>query len=166
MIAEPDVALTDYALVVKTFLFTFWIYRTGPLSSKPLQRWFLLLFASIGMAALVGGTVHGFLTDTRSPAARICWLITMILLGITALSEYGIAARLLLSPRSANSPKYRGRSLAQKMCFRMTSCGNQGQPESLSEMDFVEQRIKQLTNNHMSLSYRFLIRESLSPTDS
>jgi hypothetical protein len=102
MIAEPDVALTDYALVVETFLFTFWMYRIRPLSSKSLQRWFLLLFASIGIAALVGGTVHGFLTDARSQAARICWLMTMILLGITALSEYGIAARLLFSPRSAN----------------------------------------------------------------
>ena len=102
MIAEPDVALTDYALVVETFLFTFWMYRIRPLSSKSLQRWFLLLFASIGIAALVGGTVHGFLTNPRSQAARICWLLTMILLGITALSEYGIAARLLLSPRSAN----------------------------------------------------------------
>ena len=89
MIAEPDVALTDYALVVETFLFTFWMYRIRPLSSKSLQRWFLLLFASIGIAALVGGTVHGFLTDARSQAARICWLMTMILLGITALSEYG-----------------------------------------------------------------------------
>jgi hypothetical protein len=102
MIAEPDVALTDYALVVETFLFTLWMYRIRPLSSKSLQRWFLLLFASIGIAALVGGTVHGFLTDARSQAARICWLMTMILLGITALSEYGIAARLLLGPRSAN----------------------------------------------------------------
>jgi hypothetical protein len=33
---------------------------------------------------------------------RFCWLITLIFLGITALSEYGIAARLLLTLRSGN----------------------------------------------------------------
>ena len=102
MIAEPDVALTDYALVVETFIFTVGIYRLRSPSSKLLKLWFLLLFASIGVAALVGGTVHGFLTDPRSPATRFCWVLTLILLGITALSEYGTAAQLLLPPHSAN----------------------------------------------------------------
>ena len=100
MIAEPDVALTDYALVVESFLFTFWIHRSHP--SNSLKLWFVLLFGSIGLAALVGGTVHGFLTDSQSPASRVCWLMTMILLGITALSESGIAARLLFARQPGN----------------------------------------------------------------
>ena len=100
MIAEPDVALTDYALAVESFLFSFWLHRSHP--SNSLKLWFVLLFGSIGAAALVGGTVHGFLTDPNSPMTRFCWLITLIFLGITALSEYGIAARLLLTPRSGN----------------------------------------------------------------
>src|SRR5262245_13706957 len=99
MIAEPDVALTDYALVLESFLFSAWIYRMRPANS--LKPWFALLFGSIGLAAFVGGTVHGFLTDPQSRVTRICWLITMIVLGITALSEYGVAARMLFPPWSA-----------------------------------------------------------------
>ena len=95
MIAEPDVALTDYALVVESFLFSFWLHRTHP--SNSLRSWFVLLFGSIGLAALVGGTVHGFLTDAESPVTKFCWVLTLIFLGMTAFSEYGIAARLLLT---------------------------------------------------------------------
>lgn len=100
MIAEPDVALTDYALVVETLLLGFWTCRSY--TSNSLKPWFVLLFWSISVAAFVGGTVHGFLTDPQSFGARASWLITMIFLGLTALSEYGIAAHLLFSSRSAN----------------------------------------------------------------
>src|SRR5689334_1042636 len=100
MIAEPDVALTDYGLVVESLLFSAWIYRVRAANS--LKPWFVLLFGSIGLAAFVGGTVHGFLTDPQSRMTTICWLITMIILGITALSEYGIGAHLMFAPQSAN----------------------------------------------------------------
>jgi hypothetical protein len=100
MIAEPDVALTDYALAVESFLFSAWIH--GIRASSSLRFWFVVLFGSIGMAAFVGGTVHGFLTDPQTRASSICWMITMIVLGISALSEYGIAARILLAPRPGN----------------------------------------------------------------
>src|SRR5215475_8273184 len=100
MMAEPDVALTDYALVLESFLFSAWIYKLRPANS--LRPWFVLLFGSIGLAALVGGTVHGFLTDPHSRLTRICWLNTMIILGMTALSEYGLATRILFPPRSAS----------------------------------------------------------------
>ena len=100
MIAEPDVAFTDYALAVESFLFGFWVNRAQPSNSA--KSWFVVLFVSIGLAALVGGTVHGFLTDSQSPAARFCWLVTMIFLGITAFAEYGIGARLMLSPQLGN----------------------------------------------------------------
>ncbi len=100
MIAEPDVALTDYALVVETFLFGLWMYRSN--GFKPLNVWFVFLFWSIAVAALLGGTVHGFFPDPRSSMARVSWLTTMIFLGLTALAEYGIAAHLLLTSRLAN----------------------------------------------------------------
>src|ERR1700756_933279 len=100
MIAEPDVALTDYALVVETFLFGWWISRSNGFS--PLKVWFVFLFWSIAVAALVGGTVHGFFPDPRSSMARVSWLLPMVFVGVTALAEYGIAAHLLLTPRLAN----------------------------------------------------------------
>ena len=100
MIAEPVVALTDYALVVETFLFGLWLYRSH--ASNSLKAWFVILFWSISVAALVGGTVHGFFTDPQSAIARVSWALTMIFLGLTALSEYAIAAHLLLTRRLSN----------------------------------------------------------------
>ena len=100
MIAEPDVALTDYALVLETFLLGFWLCRSH--GSNSLKAWFLLLFWSISVAAFVGGTVHGFFTDPKSSIARVSWLVTMIFLGLTALAEYGIAAHLLLTRGLSN----------------------------------------------------------------
>jgi len=99
MIAEPDVALTDYALFVESVLFCFWIYARN--RSHPLTRWFLLLFGSIALASAFGGTVHGFLTNPQSPVSRAFWYATMILLGLTALSEFGIAARMSFAARAA-----------------------------------------------------------------
>ena len=99
MIAEPDVALTDYGLFFESCLFCFWIHRRN--RSHPLTRWFLLLFSSIALAAALGGTVHGFLTDPHSGVRIVVWYGTMILLGVTGLSEFGIAAHLLLPPRAA-----------------------------------------------------------------
>jgi len=87
-------------LVVETFLLGLWLYRSR--GSNSLKAWFVILFWSISIAALVGGTVHGFFTDPQSTIATVSWLLTMIFLGLTALAEYGIAAYLLLTQRSAN----------------------------------------------------------------
>jgi len=100
MIAEPDVALTDYALTAETLILGFWIRRSY--TSSPLKKWFMLLFWSIGVAAVIGGTVHGFVTSPDSYMGKLLWLTTMSVLGITALSEYGIAAHLLFNSGLAN----------------------------------------------------------------
>jgi hypothetical protein len=62
LLTEPDVSLTDYALAAESALFVHLLYfRNRPASH--VRMWFALLFASLGLASLSGGTVHGFFLD-------------------------------------------------------------------------------------------------------
>lgn len=59
MITEPDVTLTDYGLALECVLFTYLLHQQGHWRNS-IRAWFILFFGSVGLAALAGGTVHGF----------------------------------------------------------------------------------------------------------
>jgi hypothetical protein len=100
-VTEPDVALTDYAVALECVLFLVLLQRHG---TRPggLRPWFALFFASVSAASFFGGTVHGFFLDERSLASAVLWPMTLLATGVTALSAWAIAARLLFSRRVAN----------------------------------------------------------------
>jgi len=87
---EPDVALTDYALAIECVLFAYLVRR----------REHALFFGSAAVASLAGGTVHGFFLDVRTLGNAVLWRITLIAIGVTALSAWAIGARMLC-PASA-----------------------------------------------------------------
>ena len=91
MIAEPDVALTDYGLVVECGVFSWCLDRTSPAG-----RWFATFFGATAAAALVGGTVHGFFPDADALASRLLWQATLLGIGMTALAGWAAGAHLLL----------------------------------------------------------------------
>lgn len=95
---EPDVTLTDYALAIECALFAFLLYCNGD-RSAPTRPWFILFFASIGVATLTGGTVHGFFLDTESMGYWILWPLTLVAGGVAALATWAIAAKLGLSEK-------------------------------------------------------------------
>ena len=97
MITEPDVTLTDYGLAAECALFTYLLYRWGD-RQEPLRTWFILFFGSGGVAALVGGTVHGFFLGTETAGNAILWRATLVAIGVTALAVWGIGARIQFSP--------------------------------------------------------------------
>lgn len=100
MLADPDVALTDFGLALECGLFTCLLARRrarGP----ALRRWWLLFFASVGLASFAGGLVHGFFDDPASPRGAALWLLTLLAIGGAALAGWGIGAWLLLSPAAA-----------------------------------------------------------------
>lgn len=104
MITEPDVTFTDYGLAIECALLTVLLFRQGDSQddSKPsFRRWFLLFFGSLGLAALTGGTVHGFFLDEDSLGYTILWPATLIALGITAWASWAIGAELRFSPPAA-----------------------------------------------------------------
>lgn len=96
---EPDVALTDFGLAVECACLAAWLQRRIPARSR-LRTWFVIFFAALGIGAVLGGIAHGFLPDTRSTIYHAVWSATLLAIGITALSSWAVAARLLFSGRA------------------------------------------------------------------
>ncbi len=96
MIAEPDIALTDYGLTAECAAFSYLLARRGG-RGQPLRRRFVLFFGSAAAAALTGGTVHGFFPDPETAGARLLWAATLLAAGITALAAWGAGARIQFS---------------------------------------------------------------------
>jgi hypothetical protein len=98
---EPDVTLTDYALFVECALFAWLVARIGVRSSA-LRRWVVVFFGSTALAAVFGGTVHGFFAGETSGVGRGLWALSMLAIGAAALAGWAIGAHLLLSPERAD----------------------------------------------------------------
>lgn len=92
---EPDVTLTDYALALECALFTWLLARRGGIR-QPLQRWWALFFGAVGLAALTGGTVHGFFLDPQTTGHAILWPATLLAIGLASLAAWVIGAELIL----------------------------------------------------------------------
>ena len=93
-IHEPAVTLTDYALALLCAAVV-WLLWRGRGFGKP-RFWMVVFFAGAGLAALFGGTVHGFfdLEGTRENYAL--WSATMVSIGVAALGAWGLGARMVL----------------------------------------------------------------------
>jgi hypothetical protein len=100
MMSEPDVTLTDYGLAIECAVLALLLLRQGNFHG-PLRIWFALFFASVGLAALAGGTVHGFFPGEETLGHAILWPTVLIAIGFTALAGWAIGARLLFAPRPA-----------------------------------------------------------------
>jgi hypothetical protein len=97
---QVDVSLTDYGLAAECVYFSFLISRSrSGASGFPLL--FIAFFISIGIAASLGGTVHGFFLDESSLGNRILWPFTLITIGIAALSGAHVGAALQFSSSTA-----------------------------------------------------------------
>ncbi len=102
MIAEPDVTLTDYGVAIECSVFAFLLLEyAGP--QDALRSLFTVFFGSVGLAALAGGTVHGFFLDEESVGHAILWPTTFIAIGLSALAGWAIGAKLLFAPGVARA---------------------------------------------------------------
>jgi hypothetical protein len=80
-IAEPLTTLTDYALAVESFYFAVRIGRLrGPANRVSAWLW-RAAFIATGIAALVGGSFHGFAPQLDASTLRSLWNITVYSLG-------------------------------------------------------------------------------------
>ena len=92
---EPDVALTDYGLVVECVIFIWLIGRCAD-SRLGLRGWMASLFGSTAAAALFGGTLHGFFSVQTSVTGQLLWKLSLLAIGVTAFSGWMIGGRLVL----------------------------------------------------------------------
>jgi hypothetical protein len=88
---EVAVTLTDYALALECLLLA-WLVR--PSTAPRGGFWPAVFFASLAVAAGVGGTTHGFASLPEHPWHAALWTATMLSIGVTALAEWALAASL------------------------------------------------------------------------
>ena len=98
---EPDVTLTDYGLFAECAAFA-WLIARRPADRGALRRWTVLFFAFTALAALFGGTVHGFFVGDTGGMGRALWKLSMLAIGATALAGCAVGAHLLLARDGAD----------------------------------------------------------------
>ena len=86
---EPAVALTDYAITIESLFLAALLRRQDASAAR---RWFTVFFVFIGIAAALGGTVHGFVSDASTEAYAILWRATLISIGVVAVAAAMAAA--------------------------------------------------------------------------
>jgi Family of unknown function (DUF6962) len=89
MILEPAVSLTDYALALESAVLAALLWRKPPSAAR---NWFVAFFALIGIAAALGGTVHGFVANESTRTYAVLWRATLISIGGVALTAAMAAA--------------------------------------------------------------------------
>lgn len=97
---EPDVTLTDYGLAVECMVLAALIYMYGA-PGNVLRFWFIAFFVALGVAALIGGTFHGFFGNQSSLGPTVLWPATLVAIGVAALALWSIGATLIFSGRVA-----------------------------------------------------------------
>ena len=80
---EPDVTLTDYALMLLCVAFVRNL-TSGSFKTTVVQKLWLVFFGSVAIAAATGGTVHGFFLEESSVGFQVLWPVTLLTIGITA----------------------------------------------------------------------------------
>jgi hypothetical protein len=82
MIAEPMTTLTDYMLAALAAWLVVRLLR-GSTASRA-RTLLAASFLSIGIAALVGGTLHGFLPYLGDATGTLLWKLTVLAIGASA----------------------------------------------------------------------------------
>lgn len=122
-IAEPDVTLTDYGLALECALFAVLLYRLRN-SRGPARTWFIVFFASLGAAAVAGGTVHGFFYDETTQAYNMLWNATLIAIGVVALSAWMIGSRFEFAHGAGHLARWTGAVLFIGYCIIVLTVRN------------------------------------------
>lgn len=95
-IHEPDVTLTDYLLTLECIILVLYM---GPhyILADPVRLWLGTGLAATGLAAASGGTAHGFYPKPDGYMHQLLWRLTLVSLGITAMSLWALGAVLILN---------------------------------------------------------------------
>jgi len=100
MINEADVTLTDYGLAVEAALLAWLLYRANA-GRSPIKAFFVWFYLSISLAALLGGTYHGFFSNQANLTATTLWRGVLVTIGVTAFTAWRIGALLVFSSNVA-----------------------------------------------------------------
>ena len=93
---EIDVTLTDYGLTILCFVIALVIFKKRT-DNPMLTTWFTVLFLSVGFAAFIGGTVHGFVYE-GTLSHFILWRGAILFIGVSALCGWMIGFSIIFTP--------------------------------------------------------------------
>ena len=96
ILAEPDVALTDFAIALEGAVLGALVRARG--SNGPARRWWAAFFWAVAVGALVGGISHGF-PPARDAMRTAVWRLTLLTIGAAALCAWGAGVQRIAPPR-------------------------------------------------------------------
>jgi len=84
-ITEPMTLITDYLLAGLVFYFGLRLLAAWRRTGQQSVYWWAVGFHASALAALAGGTYHGFTSYLRGLPAFLLWKLTVIAVGVAAL---------------------------------------------------------------------------------
>ena len=93
-LARPAVSLTDFALAIECTAFVA-VLMAQPASDPMLRNLFVAFFASVSIASMLGGTMHGFFEYSTRPVRGVLWAATLVAVVLAGFAEWTIGAALL-----------------------------------------------------------------------
>jgi hypothetical protein len=97
---EPDVTLTDYLIAVECLAIA-GLLINARLANVAARRALIGLFASLGLAGVLGGTSHGFFPEGEGFASSVIWAGTLLAIGTAAWSGWAVFAWTSFEPGPA-----------------------------------------------------------------
>jgi len=122
-VAEPGVTLSDYALAVECAVFV-WLLSRVSLERGSRRAWFVLFFAATAVAAIAGGTTHGFMHDESATGYRVSWTLTLLAVGVAALAAWAIGALMLPGASAARWARKAGLGFFVVYCLVVLGVSN------------------------------------------
>jgi hypothetical protein len=93
-IAEPTTTITDYILAVETIFFGILLLRDS--TTLPVKLWAFSFFI-LAVAAIAGGTFHGFIGSMEASTSQIVWKFTLYSVGLATLLMLSASAFAFLN---------------------------------------------------------------------
>lgn len=97
MLHEAAVSISDFALGVLSALLAANLLSRAT-DMHRVRQWFVVQLGAVGLAALLGGVVHGFFPDTDSFWGGLAWRTTLISIGVAGLSAIMLAGFVIFRP--------------------------------------------------------------------
>jgi hypothetical protein len=90
-ITEPMTMLTDYALGAWSLVLAWRLFAAASASGQLTLRLWAIGFAMTALAAVAGGTYHGFIAQIPAGAGRVLWKITLVSSGFASAALFAAA---------------------------------------------------------------------------
>jgi hypothetical protein len=101
MIAEPMTMLTDYVLAGVTARLAWLLFRSR--EGRRARAFWTLAFAALALAALLGGTWHGFGPRLSEFALALVWKVTVLSVGVASFGMLAGSAAATTPPAAAKA---------------------------------------------------------------